>query len=233
MSIDQTAGEMGTTTAGETRSMREATIHIPNAEFEKVGLGGFVSLLRDGGLRDVGELVCRSDGCLLVITVDDPVDEAALDALDRVEWWERIGDRSDAVVYLCKLRYSTDDGDARPMYNPEVSNDEIRVDGDGLDVTLVGSQDAIAREIGEYEAAGMTVLLERLGAYEGPRDTLAVLTNRQREVIETAHERGYFDVPRTVSTADLADELDLDPSTVSEHLQRAERNLVTALLESP
>jgi len=53
---------------------------------------------------------------------------------------------------------------------------------------------------------------------------------RQREVIETAWERGYYEVPKAVSTEELATELELDPSTVSEHLQRAERNLLGQLL---
>ena len=52
------------------------------------------------------------------------------------------------------------------------------------------------------------------------------LTDRQREVVETASEAGYYEV-REASTAAVAEELGLDPSTVPEHLQRAERNLLT------
>ena len=38
---------------------------------------------------------------------------------------------------------------------------------------------------------------------------------------------GYYEVPREASTADIAAEIDVDPSTVTEHLQRAERNLLS------
>lgn len=55
------------------------------------------------------------------------------------------------------------------------------------------------------------------------------LTARQREVLETAFDRGYYDVPRSASTAEIAAEFDLDDSTVSEHLQRAERNVLAAV----
>jgi len=46
-------------------------------------------------------------------------------------------------------------------------------------------------------------------------------------VIETAYDQGYFEVPREASTADVADELGLDTSTVTEQPQRAGRNLIS------
>jgi predicted DNA binding protein len=43
---------------------------------------------------------------------------------------------------------------------------------------------------------------------------------------------GYYEVPRDVSTNEIAAQLDLDSSTVAEHLQRAERNLLSTHLSS-
>lgn len=40
---------------------------------------------------------------------------------------------------------------------------------------------------------------------------------------------GYFVVPEEVTTDEIATALDLDPSTVREHLQRAQKNLLTAM----
>lgn len=213
--------------------MREAVIHVPHAEFEKVGLGAFVSLAREAGLRDITELVCESDGCLVVITVEEPMAEEELPTVDHLEWWERLSAGEEKAVYLCKISFPAFEGDVQPMRTSDVSTDEIRVNDDGIDVTLLGSQEDIAREIGEYGDGGMTVLLERIADYGGPKNTLDSLTDRQREILQTAYELGYFDVPRSVSTADVAEKLHLDPSTVAEHLQRAERNLVTSLLATP
>lgn len=42
---------------------------------------------------------------------------------------------------------------------------------------------------------------------------------------------GYYDVPRNASTEEVAAELELDGSTVSEHLQRAERNVLRRVLD--
>jgi predicted DNA binding protein len=51
------------------------------------------------------------------------------------------------------------------------------------------------------------------------------LTPRQREVLETAYEIGYFERPREANASDVATRLGLDPSTVSEHLVAAEAKL--------
>lgn len=213
--------------------MREAIIHIPHAEYEKVGLGDIVSLIREAGLRDITELACESEGCLVVITVATPIEEDQLAAIDYVEWWERLSDGGDQAVYLFKISFSDFDEDVQPMLTSDVPSDEIHVDDEGMDIAMVGSQEDIAREISEYGATGMTVLLERIADYGGPRNTLDVLTDRQREILQTAYDLGYFDVPRSVSTADVAGTLELDPSTVAEHLQRAECNLVANLLATP
>jgi hypothetical protein len=55
------------------------------------------------------------------------------------------------------------------------------------------------------------------------------LSHEQLAVLETAYEMGYFDVPRTASTVDIAEELNVSQSTASERLRVAERNLLTLL----
>jgi hypothetical protein len=52
------------------------------------------------------------------------------------------------------------------------------------------------------------------------------LTTRQREAVRTAYDLGYFDVPRGTTLADVADELDITPSSCSERLRRAQTELV-------
>jgi len=101
----------------------------------------------------------------------------------------------------------------------------------GIPMTLTGPQDAIAGAVDGYEAEGVAPELRKLSGYDGGGHPLGELTDRQREVVETAYEAGYYEVPRTASTEAVADELGLDPSTVAEHLQRAERNLMAHHLD--
>ncbi|QSG13239.1 Transcriptional regulator, contains HTH domain [Halapricum desulfuricans] len=60
---------------------------------------------------------------------------------------------------------------------------------------------------------------------------LDALTARQREVIETAHEMGYFDHPRRASAGDVAERLGVATPTFTEHLSAAQRKLFDELLD--
>jgi len=56
------------------------------------------------------------------------------------------------------------------------------------------------------------------------------LTAAQREALSAAKEHGYYEVPRKVSTRDLADELDMSHQNLSELLRRATSKLIDETL---
>lgn len=60
-----------------------------------------------------------------------------------------------------------------------------------------------------------------------------VLTDRQREVLETAHGMGYFDHPKGANAGEVADALEITTSTFTEHLAAAQSKLLDAILEEP
>lgn len=57
------------------------------------------------------------------------------------------------------------------------------------------------------------------------------LSPRQHEVLLAAWEEGYYEIPRGITTAELADSFDLDRRTVENHIRRAEQKLVDAVAE--
>jgi predicted DNA binding protein len=57
------------------------------------------------------------------------------------------------------------------------------------------------------------------------------LTDRQQEVLETAHEMGYFTHPKGANAGEVATELDITRSTFSEHLAAAQSKLMDAILQ--
>ncbi|WP_267642855.1 helix-turn-helix domain-containing protein [Haloarchaeobius amylolyticus] len=56
------------------------------------------------------------------------------------------------------------------------------------------------------------------------------LTARQQEVLETAHEMGYFEHPKRANGGEVADELGISRSTLSEHLSAAQSKLLGTIL---
>jgi hypothetical protein len=65
--------------------------------------------------------------------------------------------------------------------------------------------------------------LTRDGESEPPGDGL---TDRQHEALRIAYERGYFDIPRQASLEDIAEEIGVSPSSVSERLRRGQTQLI-------
>lgn len=57
------------------------------------------------------------------------------------------------------------------------------------------------------------------------------LTNRQREVLSHAVRRGYYKLDCDITLRELADELGMARSTLGEHLQRAEQEIMKEVVE--
>jgi len=102
---------------------------------------------------------------------------------------------------------------------------------DGDRRRLTDPQDAIAGIVDGYVADGVTPELptaRRLrGRMRAVRRVDRPAARGRRDGLRGRLLRG----PREASTAAVADELGLDPSTVAEHLQRAERSLTVHHLE--
>jgi hypothetical protein len=64
-----------------------------------------------------------------------------------------------------------------------------------------------------------------------PISPLNQLTQKQREVLFAAYKHGYYDIPRKITSEQLANQLGLVDSTVVEHLRKAEQRLITHILE--
>lgn len=57
------------------------------------------------------------------------------------------------------------------------------------------------------------------------------LTNRQREVLETAYEMGYFEHPKEANAGETAASLGITTSTFTEHLSAAQRKLLAPIFD--
>lgn len=62
-----------------------------------------------------------------------------------------------------------------------------------------------------------------------PRSLLGELTKKQSQALITAISRGYYEIPKKVSTEDIAKSLDLPRTTYEEHLRKAESKVMKAV----
>lgn len=103
----------------------------------------------------------------------------------------------------------------------------IEYDPDGTVVfSMFGPDDEVQDAI-EDITIPVDVTIEAVGGLAHTTAALeANLTDRQRDVVETAVELGYYDIPRSASQEDIASELDCAPSTIAEHLRKSEAQIL-------
>ena len=98
-----------------------------------------------------------------------------------------------------------------------------------LRVTILGDDRTLQGAISDAPEA-VDVRLEETGDYNPDLDEMAaLLTERQREVLETAVEMGYYEIPRETTCAEIAAELGIAEGTVVEHLQKVEAKVLPTL----
>lgn len=56
------------------------------------------------------------------------------------------------------------------------------------------------------------------------------MTTKQRDAVINAYQNGYYDIPRKISLAELAQDAGISLSTLAEHLRKAEQKLMKQVL---
>lgn len=115
---------------------------------------------------------------------------------------------------------------------------EVKAVNGTLYVTFIapdhGSLQSVLQELaGAYDEMSVCRLLqseEDCGTRQLTVVDFGALTGKQREALATAHDLGYFEHPQESSAADVADALGIAPSTFTEHLAAAQRNLLDEVL---
>jgi predicted DNA binding protein len=103
-------------------------------------------------------------------------------------------------------------------------------DRGALEVRAIGNQRAI-REAIEDVPDGLTLKFISTGEYDPDQpESDDQLTERQREILRTAVEMGYYEEPRRTNYQELAEELDLSSGTVGEHLRKIESAVLKRLV---
>lgn len=105
----------------------------------------------------------------------------------------------------------------------------LRLADGWLSGELATTRSQLAAFRAELEAAGIPYDVERIETE--PDEPVALLTGRQREVVEAAIEAGYYDVPRECTLTELAADIGVDKSVASRLLHRAESRVMQAEFE--
>ncbi len=105
--------------------------------------------------------------------------------------------------------------------------------GDGkIKISFLGSEKQVKNFMEKIDELGIRYRVVLLAdANFSPISPLNRLTEKQREVLMAAYRLGYYDIPRKITSEELAKRLGIVDSTVVEHLRKAELRLMAQLFE--
>lgn len=98
--------------------------------------------------------------------------------------------------------------------------------------SIVGTKEDINRFLVFAEAWGATYEVISIRNYQpGIEGALSDLTPKQFQSLEIAVRKGYFDIPRRISSRELASEMGVSHATVLEHIKKGQREIFHALFK--
>lgn len=118
-----------------------------------------------------------------------------------------------------------------------VASIEAVENGELVVAVSLSSRQVLTDVVADLRDRGATVELRSIsevGRTRNPRQLridASSVTAKQREAIEAAIESGYYETPREADLSDLADQLGVSRSAVSQRLTAAETTLVGALYD--
>jgi hypothetical protein len=149
---------------------------------------------------------------------------------------DRVFDYDDAAVY--ELERESEDcvcqtiaGFDCPLSDVEVADGTLYV---SLHLREASELKALLERLREAYSGVRVRYLVQSGGGDSGGDVVPVdrgrLTDRQQEVVTTAYRMGYFEYPRRSNASEVAEALDIVPSTFAEHLTAAQSKLLDAVL---
>ena len=174
-------------------------------------------LTSDGGLR----IVCRATG--------DDLDafETTLAADEKVVDLTILTETGDSRVYALRFAVPGDETAYATLVDcgGQILALEHDVDGVHARVRLPSREAYVALKAAWERQYGD---LRTLGLYTERGGDGLTLTPKQREALVVAIDRGYFDVPRRATLAEVAAELGVSDTAASQRIRRGCRELVRA-----
>lgn len=106
----------------------------------------------------------------------------------------------------------------------EIKNGRVRV-------TFIGSAEEVRALLKMIRRTGVSHRIVQLARADSRRNSpLDHLTDRQKRVITSAFQLGYYDTPKRINTQGLAKRLKIKGSTLAMHRIKAERRILAEIL---
>ncbi|HET7324000.1 MAG TPA: helix-turn-helix domain-containing protein [Halococcus sp.] len=203
-----------------------AIVHVAHPDF---ALSPTIRNCPDVGLRVMPQSATDPETGLFFFFVENSTEsfEAALEADHTVTEWTAVANGETGAVY--RMQHPSD----AKLLSPKTLELgglmlEAMSDETGWTIHLQFPNQEALSKLWEYcEDEGFSFELKRMFRHQPWTTSRGLsLTDAQREALTTAYEQGYFEEPRAISLAELADILDISPTAVGGRIRRGTAELI-------
>lgn len=144
---------------------------------------------------------------------------------------ERDKDGTDTYYFRGREQRSPDDLDSILNFGGFMTEPFSVLDGKAT-ITFLGSATEVRNILREIEKLKLPYkILSLTDAKFSPDSPLSYLTDKQRRVIVSAFNSGYYNVPRKINSEELANKLNIRAQTLVMHRRRAEYRLMRRMID--
>jgi predicted DNA binding protein len=132
--------------------------------------------------------------------------------------------------HICLVKY-TESEESMGLFQESdldlINTTPIKVSEDRVTYSCIGENENLTKlvEIIKIHAGNITNMTFKKAAYQ-KHDIISVLTDKQKEILNTAHKQGYYKYPRKIKTEELAKKIGISKGTAIEHLRKGEERLM-------
>lgn len=207
-----------------------ATVHVSSSD---LALTPTIRACPDATMQVIPHSTTDAETGLFFFYVEDPVDafEDALDDDHTVAEWTLV-ERADAgAVYRIRHSPGTELVSSSTLELGGLLLDAVSDETGWVVRVQFTDRESLSALWEACENDGISFELRRLFRHQPwGRSTPATLTDAQRDALLAAYEGGYFEEPRRISLAELADQLGISPTAVGGRVRRGTAELVEAVL---
>jgi len=214
--------------------MRKMTLEIEPTEIVRESLGPMYEKLvsyeilealkinyEEGICVDLIELVLREG-----VSIDDLGYVGNMEILSVL--------RSEECRHTCIVKYNADDEDIELFKEFDldlITTTPNLISKEKIVCSMIGDQKNLARfvELIRTNVGEIKNMSFKKAVYQR-QEILSVLTEKQRNVLITAHQCGYYDYPKKINSKKLSEKVNISKPTLVQHLRKAEGRILGEIL---
>jgi hypothetical protein len=214
--------------------MRTLTLEIEPFEAVKEGMAGTFARIRSFEILETLKMNYEEGICIEIM-------EFILKEGESIHDIRTVGDmeilnvlKSEGYKHTCLIRY-TEPEETKGMFQESdlglIHTIPTIISLEKFTVSMMGEQKNLSNftEMMRTHAGTIRKMAVRRAAYQ-KADILAVLTDKQREVMVAAYRNGYYDYPKRISSQRLCRKVNISKPTLLQHMRKAEGRILGEIM---